>query len=270
MFGFRWCVLAAVLIAGSSAMIACGGSGKKSDKTATIAAGTASTPGAGATQSSGKTAAPTTSGGGGSESDVQAIGKKFTESTFNATYKVTGSGAEQFSDGKLVLAKDGDKRFRMEVTANQDGVETEIIFIESEDVQAFCLKDAGELGALLGIEAGEGVCFPTSSADSSNPVGSLRDSLKDFENANVTVIEKSNRTIAGQNGTCYKTSDNDTSEISTTCFNGDGALLAVKTEGDDASEIEAQTLTKNVDADDFKLPYEEKELPGSGGSDLGQ
>jgi hypothetical protein len=155
----------------------------------------------------------------------------------------------------------------MEVTTKQDGVDTTIIFIETSDLQAFCLKDAGELGALIGVEQGKGVCFKTSPTDQSNPVGSIRDSLKDFENANVSVIEKSNRTIAGQDGRCFKTKDNDTADVTTTCFAADGAMLYVKTEGDSASEIEARSINKNVNADDFKLPYEEKELPGGLGID---
>ena len=267
MFGSRWLALAAVVIAGSMAMTGCSSS-KKGDKTP-AATGAASTPGAGGTAASGKTAQATASGGSGATTDpeIQAIGKKFTQSTFNATYKVTGSETSQFSDGKLVLEKDGDKKFRLEVTTKQDGVDTAIIFIESADTQAFCLKDAGELGALLGLEAGKGVCFPTSSKDSSNPIGGLRDSLNDFANANVTLIEKSSRTIAGQDGKCYKTKDNDTSEIATTCFNGDGVLLYVKTEGDNASELEAQSVAKSVNADDFTLPYEVKDLPGGPGGD---
>ena len=268
MLRLRWLMLAAVTIAVSTAMIACSGSSKKNDATPMSTGGAASTPGAGGTAASGKTAQATTSGGGGAtDPEIQAIGKKFTQSTFNATYKATGSDTSQFSDGKLLLEKDGDKKFRLEVTTKQDGVDTAIIFIESTDTQAFCLKDAGELGALLGLEAGKGVCFPTSSKDANNPIGGLRDSLNDFANANVSLIEKSSRTIAGQNGKCYKTKDNDTSEITTTCFNGDGVLLYVKTEGDNASELEAQSVVGSVNADDFTLPYEVKELPGGLGGD---
>ncbi len=265
MFGSRWLALAAVVIAGSMAMTGCSSS-KKSDKTP-ASTGAASTPGPGGTAASGKTAQATTSGGGATDPEIRAIGKKFTQSTFNATYKATGSDTSQLSDGKLVLEKDGDKKFRLEVTTKQDGVETAIIFIESADTQAFCLKDAGELGALLGLEAGKGVCFPSSLKDANNPIGGLRDSLNDFANANVSLIEKSSRTIAGQDGQCYKTKDNDTSEIATTCFNGDGALLYVKTEGDNASELEAQSVSKSVNADDFTLPYDVKELPGGLGGD---
>lgn len=259
MTGSRWVTLGAVLVAGAIAVAACGGSSKKNDKTPG-----ASTPASGSTAAAGKTAGTTqTSGGGSTDPELRALGKKFTQSTFNATYKVSGADAAQFSDGILKLVKDGDKKFRMEVNAKQDGVDTTIIFIESDAVQAFCLKDAGALGALLGIEAGKGVCFPSSPSDKNNPVGSLRDSLTDFENANVTLLEKSTKKVAGQDGKCYKTKDNDTSEIATTCFNADGVILYTKTEGDSGSEIEAQDVSGKVSADDFKLPYEIKELPGS-------
>lgn len=265
MTGIRWFALAAVFLTGSLAVTACGGSGKKTDKTPTAAAGKAS---GDATATSGKAAEATQSGSSsGDDSEVKAIGKKFAQSTFNATYKITGSGADQFSDGKLTLLKDGDTKFRFDLTANQDGKDMTITFIEADDVSAFCLKDAGEFGALLGIEDGKGVCFKTGSTDASNPVGSLRDSLKDFENADVTVIEKSSKKVAGQDGRCFKTKDNQTSEISTTCFNKDGVILYVQTEGDAASEIEAQSVSKSVSADDFKLPYEERELPGGLGGD---
>lgn len=267
----RWFALAAVLMAGSLALAACGGSSKKTDKTPTAAAEKAAgdaTPAAGKTATSGKTAEATTSSdSAGGDSEVKAIGKKFAQSTFNATYQITDSGAGQFSDGKLTLFKDGDTKFRFDLTATQDGKEMAIVFIEAGDVSAFCLKDAAELGALLGIEAGKGVCFKTGANDASNPVGSLRDSLKDFEKADVTVIEKSSKKVAGQDGQCFKTKDNATSEISTTCFNKDGVILYVNTEGDNASVIEAQTVSKSVSADDFTLPYEERELPGGLGGD---
>ena len=262
----RWFALAAVLMAGSLAVAACGGSSKKTDKTPTAAAEKPSgdsTPASGKTSASGKTAEATKSGSSsGGDSEVKAIGKKFAQSTFHATYKITGSGADEFSDGKLTLLKDGETKFRFDLTATQDGKDMSIIFIEADDVSAFCLKDAGEFGALLGIEGGKGVCFKTGSDDKNNPVGSLRDSLKDFENADVTLIEKSSKKVAGQDGQCFKTKDNETEEISTACFNKDGVILYVQTEGDSASEIEAQTVSKSVSDDDFKLPYEERELPG--------
>ncbi len=262
--GFRWFALAAVLIGGSLTVAACSGSDNKSDRTATAAAGSSgnSTPASGETAARGATAQATTSGGGGTaDPEVQAIGKKFAQATFNATYKVTGSGADQFSDGILTLEKDGNTKLRLDVTTKQDGKDTAIILIEAGDVSAFCLKDAGELGALLGIEAGKGVCFKTTPTDKNNPVGGLRDAFKDIENVNATLLDKSSRNVAGQDGTCYKTKDNDTSQISTTCFTTDGVMLYEQTEGDSASEIEAQTVSKSVSDDDFKLPYEEKELP---------
>jgi hypothetical protein len=272
--GSRWFALAAVLIAGSLAVAACGSSSKKTDKTPTAAAegSTASTPSPGKTAASGATPGATSGAGGsssGGDPEVKAMGKKFGQSTFNATYNLTESGSDQSSGGTLTMTKDGETKFRLDLSTTQDGKETAIIFIEADDVSAFCLKDAAEFGALLGIESGQGVCFKTSATDPNNPVGSLRDSLKEFENADVTLIEKSSKNVAGQDGQCFKTKDNTTSEISTTCFNKDGVILYVNTEGDNTSVIEAQTVSGSVSADDFKLPYEERELPAGLGGDTG-
>ncbi len=249
---YRWLALAGVVGAGSLIM-ACGSS--KNDANPTAAAGTTARPA--------RTAAATPSGGGGdADPEIRAVADKFAKSTFNATYKATGSEADSLAGGTLILVKDGESKFRFDVTTKQDGQDVAIIFIQTGDTSAFCLKDVGELGGLLGIEPGEGVCFKTSQDDASNPVGSVRDLFSDFDNVNVTVLEKTARTIAGQEGTCYRTKDNDNGDISTGCFTKDGVMLYVKSEGDSPSEIEAQTVSGNVSDDDFTLPYEERELPG--------
>ena len=258
---YRWLALSAAVIAGSL-VIACGGSSKKIDASPTVAGG-GSTPAAGTTVSAAVTAETTTNGGGGAgDAEIRAVADKFAKSTFNATYKATGSEADSFAGGTLTLVKDGDKKFRFDVTTKQDGKDVSIIFIQTDATSAFCLKDAGELGALLGIEAGKGVCFKTSQNDASNPVGNLQELFKDVENVNVTVLEKTSRKIAGQDGMCYRTKDNDKGDISTACFTKEGVMLYVKTEGDAPSEIEAQTVSTKVSDDDFTLPYEERELPG--------
>ena len=45
--------------------------------------------------------------------------------------------------------------------------------------------------------------------------GTCRICSTDVENINVTVLEKTTRKIAGQDGTCYKTKDNDDGTLST-------------------------------------------------------
>lgn len=255
----RWLAPAGAMIA-AALVIACGGGSGTNDASST-AAGAGSSPAA-KTASGAATADVATAGAGSADPEIRAVADRFAKSTFNATYKAAGSEADSFADGRLTLVKDGDKKFRFDVTTRQDGQDVSIIFIQTDVTSAFCLKDAAELGALLGIEPGQGVCFKTSQGDASNPVGNIQDLFKDIENVNVTLLEKTSRSIAGQDGTCYRTKDNDTGDLSTACFSKEGVMLYVKTEGSSPSEIEAQTVSMEVSDDDFTLPYEERELPG--------
>jgi len=266
---FRWMMMLAVS-ASVLAFAACGGDAKK-DKTpvstadsATKASGTGD-----ATKASGKTAEATESsdsgGGGGGSDDWNAMKQKFLKSTFHAEYTVTGAGAENFAGGKLVMYKDGEKRFRFDVTAVQDGQEMALSVIEDGEVSAFCLKDAGELGALLGVAAGEGVCFKSSPDDPNNPAGGLSSIFSDIENDDSTWLDTSKKKVAGRDASCFKVKDGTDGEISTACFSKDGILLSVDTEGADASTFEATNVEGKVSGSDFELPYEVKEMPGFGG-----
>jgi hypothetical protein len=268
--------LAAGLLAATMVFAACGGGGDSKKTPTTAPASTAASGSGGSTPAAAKTAsdataAPTkssSSGNGGDTDDLKAIAEKFANSTFSADYKVTGAVGSQdgFTNGTMKIIKKGKDKFRFEITGTQDGQDVSVIFIETPDLSAYCLKNAGELGALLGVADGEGVCFK-SQDDSTNPVGSLSDSLKDFENQDVTVLDKSNRTIAGEDGTCYKVQDNETQEITTSCFNDDGAMLFSETEGDDSGAIEATSVDSSVSDGDFDAPYEVKDAPGILGGD---
>jgi hypothetical protein len=271
----RWLVILAAA-ASVLAAAACGGGTTSKDKTATAAAGGSAQNGA--TKASGQgdaTKAPAStpeatkssngSSGGGGSSDWDGMKEKFLQSTFHASYKVSGSGADQFADGKMEMFKDGDKRFRFDITAIQDGQQIAIIFIENDTASAFCLKDAGELGTLLGIEPGKGVCFKSDPNDANNPVGSLSSLFEDLETMDVTVLEKSSRKVVGKDTTCYKTRDNKTNEVSTACFTKDGVLMYSQSEGTSAFEMEATDVSGSVSGGDFDLPYEVRDLPGFGG-----
>jgi hypothetical protein len=272
----RWLIIlaaaAAILV-----LAGCGGGSSSKDKTATVGAGGGAQSSGNATKSSGQgeaTKAPektqeatktSNSSSSGGSADWDAMKKKFLKSTFHASYKVTGSGSDQFAEGGMQLFKDGDKRFRFDITAKQDGKDVAIIFIQKDDASAFCLKDAAELGALLGIEPGKGVCFKSDPNDPNNPAGSLSSTFGDIENDDSTVLETSKKQVAGHDATCFRLKDNKTNDVSTPCFASDGSLLYVKTEGADASEIEATDLSTSVGGGDFDLPYEVRDFPSFGG-----
>lgn len=256
----RWVTALGALTVGVAALSACGGGGSGgSDSSTSSAAGTpASNVTAAATQSSGSN--------GGSSDELKAVAKKFAASTFRATYKATGTGADTFSGGHLVLYKDGEKRLRFDATVNEDGQDMEIIFIATETVSAFCLKDAGEVGALVGVQPGQGVCLNSNPDDKNNPVGSLSSLFSDIENIDVTMLEKSSRNVAGKEAACYKKRDNRTDDVSTDCFTKDGVLMYSQTEGSSAFEMEATDVSGSVSGSDFDLPYEVRDLPaGLGG-----
>lgn len=267
----RWLIVVGLLTVGAVALSACSGSGgsSKNEKTSTNdsspAGATSDATKTGATPAPTKEATSASSGGSGSADELKDLASKFAKSTFRATYKATGTGNEALAGGQLVLIKDGEKRIRFEAAVNQDGQNMQIIFIATDTISAFCLKDAGELGGLLGIEPGKGVCFKSDPNDANNPVGSLSSLFKDLETMDVTVLEKSSRKVVGKDTTCYKTRDNKTNEVSTACFTKDGVLMYSQSEGTSAFEMEATDVSGSVSGGDFDLPYEVRDLPGFGG-----
>ncbi len=191
-------------------------------------------------------------GGSGDVAEIKALARKFVDATFSADYTVSGAPGESLSDGTVKLIKDGADKFRFDLTSS----EGQIIFIQAGDVAASCLSDAGELGALLGVEAGEGVCF---SQDVSG-LGNLAEDLEEFVSGNVTVLETSEREIVGETVKCYLTQE-ESQEITNVCINSDGILLAV--ESPDGSTLEATGYSDDVNDSDFELPYELRELPAA-------
>lgn len=207
-------------------------------------------------------------GGGSSDGgrsvspELQAIEDKAASSTFKATYRTTGTEADVLEPGTLIVAKDGAARISWTTAATTNGKTVSTIFIETPELSATCLSEAGDLGAVVGVDPAQGLCLSNPRAESG---GSLREFFSVVDTANATLLEKSKRTIAGREGACYRTQDNAVGEVSTVCFTDDGILLYNSTEGDDAFEMEAQTVSSSVSDSDFELPYELKELPNLGG-----
>jgi hypothetical protein len=241
-------------------LAACGG-GSSGDKTPAIgdeptrAAGTPRVPGA--TEPVGGDDAPI-------DPELQAVQEKARTSRFTATYRTTGAAADDSGPGTLTIVKDGTARLRWATTAATDGKDVTTVFIETPDLSVTCLSEAGELGLVVGVDPSQGLCLGNPPADAASG-GSLRDLFGGIDIADVTLLEKSKRTIAGREGTCYRTQDNVGGEVGTACITDDGILLYNSTEGDDAFEMEAQTVSSSVSDSDFELPYELKELPNLGG-----
>ena len=150
-----------------------------------------------------------------------------------------------------------------DIKADQDGESFEGAFIQSDTGSYFCIV-GGEFGALLGDEAGDGICTKSDPEDPSNPVASLADEFGDLDIGNVEIKSKEDRKIAGQDGTCYVVFDKDVNETTTTCFNDDGVLLAIESQAADGLSFEATSVEGDVSDSDFEPPYPVQEIPGLG------
>jgi hypothetical protein len=239
-------VLAGVALAAFATAFGACSSGGSSDKT--------QTPGSAVTPSG--TVDPNTS-------KLDNLTSKFTASTFHATYKATSSDSAGLN-GEVQLYKDADKRLRFDATVTEDGQQLQVSFIQTSALSVLCLKDAGALGALLGLQPGQGACLKDDTGADANPLGDLTSLFADLENPNVTPLETSTRTIAGKDTSCFQSTDNSTGTTTTACFTADGVLMYSKQGGDAPVELEATDVSGSVSSSDFDLPYEVRELPTPG------
>lgn len=256
----RWMPLAGLVLGATLTFGACGGDDKKDD------GGTAKTPATERTASGDADPTKTSDGGtaSGDLKELQKLAEKFAESTFQAVYTVAGGEAgSPLQDGTITIYKDGPNKLRFDIKAEQDGEVFEGAFIQSDTGSYFCIV-GGEFGALLGDEAGDGICTKSDPQDPSNPVASLADEFGDLDIGNVEIKSKEDRKIAGQDGTCYVVFDKDVNETTTTCFNDDGVLLAIESQAADGLSFEATSVEGDVSDSDFEPPYPVQEIPGLG------
>lgn len=192
----------------------------------------------------------------GASSELVALAERFAASSFRGEYTVTGlADSAEFQDARLVIYKDGADKVRFDLSATQDGEPTELLFFETAEMSAFCLRNAGEFGLLLGINEGDGVCF---NDEAGGGAGDYSEIIQDIEQGDGEILERSQRQIAGQQADCYQVSDAQGS-ISDVCFSAEGYLLAT-TEAD-GSGLEATSVSGSVSEGDFTLPYEVREFP---------
>jgi hypothetical protein len=249
-----WILAGAALAAVAATAFGGCSSGGSKDKTPTSGAP------AQTSQATAPAASPSAAASNGQLGDLAA---KFAKSTFHATYKATGSDSAGLT-GEVQLFKDADKRLRFDATVTQDGQQLKVSFIQTDALSVLCLKDAGALGALLGLQPGEGACLKNDTSDSSNPLGDLSSLFSDVENADATAVATSTRNIAGKDTTCFQSTDSSTGNTTTACFTDDGVLMYSKQEGDSPVELEATDVSGSVSSSDFDPPYEVRELPTPG------
>ncbi len=238
-------VLGATLIIAVMAA-GCSGGGSKS-----------STPGTDSSGTSVATVAP----------ELKAVTDKFAANTFKADYKLSSTGGDTPLDGTMTMYKDGSDKFRFDVKSTQDGQPVSITLIQTSDVSAFCLDNAGDLGSLLGVDSGSGVCFKNDPTNGAGDIQDLASTFKELSSVDTQVLDKSTRTIIGQSTQCYHYKNTQTGDTSDTCFSDEGVPLYDKTDsGSDSTTVEATTVAAEVGANDFNLPYVVKDFPNLGDS----
>lgn len=254
----RWLVVPAAIALLAFGAVACGGGNDNKDNNDSNGAGPTS-----------EATTPSDSGNNGDNgnggSGLSDIASKFESSSFRATYNFSSSGEESLQ-GEMVLYKDGKDRFRFDVNDMQSD-QGSLSFIETSDQTLLCLSDPAELGQLLGLDEGQGVCLQTDAGNVGDPVtAGLSGIFADIEDVDQSVVDTSERTIAGQDAKCYTANANAGTEQY--CFGDNGVLLYFKSEGpgNESVEMEAQSFNSDVNSDAFDPPYEVREFPGIGGS----
>jgi hypothetical protein len=199
--------------------------------------------------------------GGGDAGDFRGAAGNFIDATFTAEYDATFSGGGEGTPSAFTMYKSGTDKFRFDATSNVSGQEMEFIFISAGDTTGFCLTDAGELAELLGVPAGEGVCFD--SDPTNGGLDSLTAELDDFEDEQLgDATGLPDREIAGQTAKCGTVTEED-GTTSEACFTEDGVLVYLSTS--DGTQFTATNISGDVSDSDFELPYEVRDFPGLGG-----
>lgn len=256
----RWLLGVTAVAACGALFTACGSGGGSSSSSSTAAP--ASTASGAATSAA--TASKSSSGsGGGNLGDMKAALAKFQGAKFKADYTTTiGSAAAQaLTDAKLTMTKDGGN-LRVDVSGKQNGNDVSFTIINAGSTSVFCLK-GGQVAQALGAAAAGGVCFKSDATTARfNPGTGIQNTLQRFSASDVTLLDTSSRTIAGQNATCYHTQKAGETTTSTVCLGKDGTLLYGGSDGANAGEITATDVSGSVSGGDFNPPFPVRSMPG--------
>jgi hypothetical protein len=202
------------------------------------------------------------SGNGADDAELREAIDRFVGSTYRAEYELTGTGADGL--GQMTMFKDGRDRLRFDVSSDVEGEAFDGSFIINGQDAVFC-AEGDAFAEIPGIDASAGgVCFRTAADDETNPFAGIEDIFGDLENEDLTLLDKSEKEVAGEDTTCYRMRSAE-GDVSTACLNDDGVLLETTDEADGGSTMRATSFSNDVSDGDFDPPYEVQELPTFGG-----
>lgn len=246
-----WMLLASMLLVGSLAVTACGGGDDDDD-----GEGGANTPAAGRTADSDDNTPEDGDDGDGTDNgdkdELRSLFEKFANSTYSATYEVTGE--EDLPAGTTVtIMKHEDGRFRFDFSGEQDGETLTGSIISTEEGTYLCSMEPG----------GEGACLSLGDSGLGNPLGSFTDEfeISDEDLEGTTIVGKETREVAGREATCYTITTEGDPEESTTCLDDDGVMLSSESAG---AGFTATSIGDPPTDADFELPYPVQEIPSLG------
>ena len=190
-------------------------------------------------------------GGDGGFADLEALASAAAgEVTAKVTYQFTSEADGEAIKGEWVLVqRPPDSRF--EFASTEEGEEFRTIIINAGGESYLCTS-AGGLETCFATDIGE---TETQTA----PLAPLFDVPQDLAaaTAGVDLIDRSERSIAGLDATCFTVS----SDISglgegEVCFSEDGLLLFLRsgTNGDSVT-FEATSVSTDVTDEDFEPPF---------------
>jgi outer membrane lipoprotein-sorting protein len=178
-------------------------------------------------------------------SEFSDLADKFAQSTFKATYTLTGEGGA--AEGSMIWYKKGD-RLRMDFEGETEGVQMTATFIMLPDKSYLCTE-------IPEIAEGGG-CFLASSSEGEGVSAMAAELESTLADPDVDIVSTSSREIAGQDVKCYTVRSPEIEGESEICLSEDGAPLLTKetVEGAETS-MEATDFSRDVSDSDFEPPY---------------
>ncbi len=199
--------------------------------------------------------------GGDLEVELRELAEEFAVREVKIEYAFSTAGDGSPDDqGTITLYWKPPDAWRVDIFSSA----VDLILINSDGTSYLCTSE-GSAGQCLESPIGDVVPIPFLSLFT-DPNG-LSD-LIDVSFAGVDV-DRSDRTIAGQDAACFSISGTIESETGAAeyCFREDGILLLLRARGSDAEDsgefaLEATNVEDSVSDSDLEPPYDVTEIPG--------
>ena len=168
------------------------------------------------------------------------------------TYRFTSEAGGEVVEGEWVLVqRPPDSRFEFASTSGGEEFRTIIINAGGE---SYLCTSAGGFESCLATDIEE-------TEAQTAPLAPLFDVPQDLAaaTAGVDLIDRSNRSVAGLDATCFTvSSDISGLGVGEVCFSEDGLLLLLRS---DSFSFEATSVSTDVTDEDFEPPFEVLEIP---------